>query len=156
MVIGPHESWKISQANAFHGWNPIEYPLQITVCQEVFIFERNKTELNELVILSIPEEATGTSSAKHYFRDAELLRCIKREGHKYIRNDATDARDTSSSGVVKVLEEVPEGPDAVEFDGAAEGGSVLGGVRVGGSETVGYGFEAERGEPVKGAGPVGA
>jgi len=57
---------------------------------------------------------------------------------------------------VEATEEVPEGHEAVEIDGAAEGGDVLGGVCVVGGKAVGYGFEAERGEPVKGFGPVGA
>jgi len=119
----------------------------------VSTFKRNEAQLNEHVIQRIPLEATGTRCPKHNFRDAELLGCIKREGHADIRNDAAHGRVTRA---VETAEEVHEGAEAVELSGVAEGGDVLRGVCIGRGKAIGYGLKPERGKPVKGIGPGGS
>lgn len=109
-------------------------------------FEWSQTLIDKIAILHVAHEAASTSCPEKNFRNAKLLSSIKSEAHGAIRNYASDWRAI----VVEVGKKVSKGRQAVFSGGDTEGGNVLGGINIGGRETIGNGLELEGGDALEG------
>ena len=109
-------------------------------------FEGSKALIDKIAILNVAHEAASASRPEENVGNSKLLSSVKSEAHDAVRNYARDRRAV----VVEFGNKVFKVRQAVFSGGITEAGDVLGGIDIGGRETIRNGLELEGGGALQG------